>query len=94
MCPTIELIPQALIIHGDGTDEELLKSENIDDMDAFIAMTGMDEENMMAALMAKLNGAKRVIAKISRINYVSIIKNLRNKPEGDYQQSDTQICNG
>lgn len=71
-----ELMPEALIIHGDGTDEELLKSENIDEMDAFIAMTGMDEENMMAALIAKQNGAKKVIAKASRINYVSIIKNL------------------
>lgn len=71
-----ELIPDALIIHGDGTDEELLRSENIDEMDAFIAMTGMDEENMMASLLAKQNGAKKVIAKVSRINYMSIIKNL------------------
>ena len=71
-----ELIPKALVIHGDGTDEELLRSENIDEMDAFIAMTGMDEENMMAALLAKQNGAGKVIAKISRINYISIIKNL------------------
>ncbi|MDD3706146.1 MAG: Trk system potassium transporter TrkA [Clostridiaceae bacterium] len=71
-----ELIPEALIINGDGTDEELLRSENIDDMDAFIAMTGMDEENMMASLLAKQNGAKKVIAKVSRLNYMSIIKNL------------------
>ena len=71
-----ELIPEALIINGDGTDEELLRSENIDEMDAFIAVTGMDEENMMAALIAKQNGAKKVISKASRINYISIIKNL------------------
>ena len=71
-----ELIPEALIIHGDGTDEELLRSENIDEMDAFIAVTGMDEENMMAALIAKHNGAKKVISKASRTNYISIIKSL------------------
>jgi trk system potassium uptake protein TrkA len=71
-----ELLPEVLIIHGDGTDEELLKSENISDMDGFIAMTGMDEENLMSALLAKQNGVGKVIAKVSRVNYVNIIKNL------------------
>ncbi len=71
-----EQIPEALIIHGDGTDEELLKSENISDMDGFIAMTGMDEENLMSALLAKQNEVKKVIAKVSRVNYINIIKNL------------------
>lgn len=71
-----ELLPEALIIHGDGTDEELLKSENISDMDGFIAMTGMDEENLMSALLAKQNGVKKVIAKVSRVNYINIIKGL------------------
>ncbi len=71
-----ELLPRALIINGDGTDEDLLKSENLMDMDAFIAMTGMDEENFMSSLLAKQNGVKKVIAKISRTNYINIIKNL------------------
>ncbi|MGE5632050.1 MAG: Trk system potassium transporter TrkA [Caulobacteraceae bacterium] len=71
-----ELLPEALVIHGDGTDEELLKSENISDMDGFIALTGMDEENLMSALLAKQNGVLKVIAKVSRVNYVGIIKNL------------------
>lgn len=71
-----ELLPEALIIHGDGTDEELLKSENISDMDGFIALTGMDEENLMSTLLAKQNGVKKVIAKVSRENYIGIIKGL------------------
>lgn len=71
-----EILPEALVIHGDGTDEELLKSENINDMDGFVAMTGMDEENLMSALLAKQNGVKKVIAKVSRANYINIIKNL------------------
>jgi len=71
-----ELLPEALIIHGDGTDEELLKSENVSDMDGFISMTGMDEENLMSALLAKQNGVKKVIAKVSRVNYINIIKSL------------------
>jgi len=71
-----ELLPHNLIINGDGTDEELLLSENIKEMDVFIAATGMDEENLLSSLIAKQNGVKKVIAKISRINYVSIVKNL------------------
>lgn len=71
-----ELLPGTLIINGDGSDEELLQSENISDMDVFISMTGIDEENLMSALIAKQNGAKKVIAKISRLNYVKVAKNL------------------
>lgn len=71
-----ELLPDSLIINGDGSDEELLQSENISDMDAFIAMTGIDEENLMATLIAKQNGAKKIIAKISRLNYVNVAKHL------------------
>lgn len=71
-----ELLPDSLIINGDGSEEELLQSENISDMDAFISMTGIDEENIMAALIAKQNGAKRIIAKISRLNYLNVAKNL------------------
>ena len=71
-----ELLPQALVINGDGTDEELLKSENIAEMDSFIAVTGIDEENFMSALLAKQCGVRKVITKVSRMNYVNIIKNL------------------
>ena len=71
-----ELLPEVLIIHGDGTDEEFLRAEGICEMDGFISMTGMDEENMMSALVAKQNGVKKIIAKISRLNYIGIIKGL------------------
>lgn len=71
-----ELLPDSLIINGDGSDEELLQSENVSDMDVFIAMTGMDEENLMSALIAKQHGAKKIIAKVSRLNYVNVAKNL------------------
>jgi len=71
-----ELLPEVLVIHGDGTDEELLQSENIDEMDAFIAMTGIDEENLISAVLAKENGVKKIITKISRMNYTKIAKRL------------------
>jgi trk system potassium uptake protein TrkA len=72
----IDLLPDTLIINGDGTDEGILQSENIGEMDAFVSLTGMDEENLIAALVAKQNGAKKVIAKISRTNYMSVINKL------------------
>ncbi len=71
-----ELLPYTLIINGDGTDEELLLSENIGEMDVFISLTGMDEENLVSALIAKQNGAKRVVSKISRMNYMGVISKL------------------
>jgi len=71
-----ELLPDCLIIKGDGTDYALLQSENLSDMDAFVSLTGHDEENLIAALLAKQSGVKKVVAKITRINYPSIIKNM------------------
>jgi trk system potassium uptake protein TrkA len=71
-----ELLPRALIICGDGSDEALLKSENISEMGAFVAITGRDEDNLISALMAKQYGVGKVIAKINRLNHSDIIKSL------------------
>ena len=76
-CLTLsELLPEALIIHGDGSDDTLLYSENLHEMGAFVSLTGHDEENFMLALLAKQAGVPKVIAKISRNNYLNLIKNL------------------
>jgi trk system potassium uptake protein TrkA len=71
-----EALPNALIIHGDGTDVDLLKSENICSMDAFITLTGVDEENVLIALLAKQLGVSKVIAKISRTNYIPLVETI------------------
>jgi trk system potassium uptake protein len=71
-----EKLPNSLIIQGDCTDEEILQSENIKNMDAFISITGNDEENLMSALLAQQNGVPKVITKINKINYVNIIQKL------------------
>lgn len=69
-------LPNALIINDDGTDEGVLKSENIDTSDGFIAVTGIDEENIMSSLIAKNLGVKKVITKVSRTNYDNIVTHL------------------
>lgn len=72
-----ELLPHALVICADGSDESVLQSENLTDMDAFVSLTGRDEENLIAALLAKQSGVQKVIAKITRISYyASVMKNL------------------
>lgn len=71
-----EALPEILVINGDGTDEEVLNSENIGDMDGFVAITGIDEENLMSSLVAKQIGIKKIVTKISRTNYTNIVKNL------------------
>jgi trk system potassium uptake protein len=69
-------LPNALIINGDGTEEEVLQSENIANMDAFIAVTGIDEENLMSSLIAQRLGVKKIVTKLSRSNYIHIVKDM------------------
>ncbi len=71
-----ESLPHTLIINGDGTDETVLHSENLSGMDAFVSLTGRDEDNFMSALLAKQAGVLKVVAKINRQNYLSVIRNL------------------
>ncbi|MGI6604930.1 MAG: Trk system potassium transporter TrkA [bacterium] len=71
-----ERLPSVLVLHGDGTDLELLRTEGLADTDAFVAVTGMDEENLLMALLAKQMGVKRAIAKISRPAYGPIVEQL------------------
>nr|WP_317324200.1 Trk system potassium transporter TrkA [uncultured Flavonifractor sp.] len=67
-----EMLPHALIIHGDGTDQELLEEENARNSDAFIALTDRDEDNLIISLYAAQQGVKKVVAKSNRQNYTGI----------------------
>ena len=60
-----DILPQASIINGDGTDQELLIEEGIDSSDAFVALTGMDEENILLSIFATAKQVKKVIAKVN-----------------------------
>lgn len=71
-----EIIPQTMVINGDGTNIDLLKEEGIETADGFVAVTGYDEENLLVSLLAKHLGTKKVIAKISRTNYIPILEKI------------------
>jgi trk system potassium uptake protein TrkA len=71
-----EALPNALIINSDGTEKEVLLSENIQNMDSFVAVTGIDEQNLMSSLIARKMGIKKIVTKISRTNYIDIVREL------------------
>lgn len=66
----------ALVIHGNGTDSNILEEEGLAGMDAFIGVTGFDEENLFMSLRAKQLEVGKVVAKISRQSYIHIIEKL------------------
>ena len=67
-------LKNALVLQGDATDEDLLESERIDEMDLVLALTNDDENNIMAASLAKRMGAQRTLALINRRSYVDLVQ--------------------
>ncbi len=70
------LLPKAIIINGDGSDEELLKEEGIIDAQSFVPLTGIDEENIMLTLHVKHISNAKTITKINRITFKDVINYL------------------
>lgn len=71
-----ELLPKATIIHGDATDQELLIEEGLENANAIVALTGMDEENIMMALFAKTRGIKKIVAKVNADTRAQMVESL------------------
>ena len=69
-------LPNSLIIQGDGMDYDLLATEGLLDMDAFIALTGDDESNIIATLLAQHLGVPRTIALVNKIEYLPIMPTI------------------
>ena len=61
---------------GDGTDQELLDSENLEESDAFVALTDRDEDNLIISLYAMQQKVPKVVAKCNRQNYTGIVRHL------------------
>ena len=71
-----ELLPKAVVIHGDGTERNLLQEQGLEQMKAFVAWTDLDEENVMLSLFAKHVSKAKTITKVNRIAYNEIIDKL------------------
>lgn len=71
-----ELLPQVTVIHGDATDHELLEEEGIDRADAFVALTGIDEENIIVSMYAKTKKVSKIITKVNSEGLTNIVDSL------------------
>ncbi len=71
-----ELLPEATIIHGDGTDPSVLGEESLDSFDALVAMTTFDESNVMISLYAMQQKVGKVITKVDRPTVMNTAKKL------------------
>ena len=72
-----EILPQALIINGDGTDKDMLLEEGVTRTDSFVSLTNLDEENIMLSMYVKsINPKAKLITKVHRVNYGDIIGSL------------------
>lgn len=69
-------LPNALVIHGDGRNVELLEEESIYDMDAFIAVTGNSETNIMSCLVAKSKNIRKTIALVENMDYFQLSQSI------------------
>ncbi len=71
-----ELLPKASIIHGDGSDKELLEEEGIRSTEGIVCLTGIDEENVVLSLFAKTCGVRKIITKVNRVAFEEVFESL------------------
>lgn len=69
-----EALPKAIVICGDGTSQEVLRSEGLHEMDALISLTNIDEENIVLSMYADYMGVPKSVTKISRTEYETIFQ--------------------
>lgn len=70
------LWPETIVINGDAVDQEILIEEGIENAGAFVALTNMDEENILLSLFAKTVNKGKLVTKINRIDFDDVIKHL------------------
>ncbi len=70
------LVETTVVVHADGTDQQTLMEENVEGIDAYLALTGDDEENIIASLLAKRVGARKAIALVNRLDFVPMAQLL------------------
>ncbi len=69
-------LPDVLVIHADGSDVRTLEEEGIADSDAFVAVTGNSEINIISSLVAKNHGVKKTIALVDNVEYLNLVQNI------------------
>ncbi len=70
------VVKKTVVVHGDGTDQRILAEENIRGTDAYLALTGDDEVNIIACLLAKRMGSRKAVALVNRIDFLPMTQLL------------------
>jgi trk system potassium uptake protein TrkA len=70
------ILKKTTVVRGDGTDQAMLEEARVQDGDAFLALTGDDEDNILASLLARKLGMKKVVALINRLHYLPMVQLL------------------
>lgn len=70
------LLPEATIIHGDGTNQEVLLEEGLQHTDAIVCLTGSDEENIILSMFAEQQHVKKIITKINKTSLVGLMESV------------------
>lgn len=71
-----QMLNTTVVVHADGTDEATLIEENVKDASAYLAFTNHDEDNIIASLLARRLGAKKLVALVNRLNYLPMAHRL------------------
>ncbi|MBQ2941258.1 MAG: Trk system potassium transporter TrkA [Clostridia bacterium] len=71
-----QLLPKATIINGDGTDKTTLLEAGLEYAESFVALTNIDEENVLLSLYAKSKDVKKIVTKVNRIEYDNVLNSL------------------
>ena len=71
-----EMLDKTLIINEDGRNTDAMMEEGLANMDAFVAVTGRSETNILAAMLAKRMGVKKVIAEVENLNYINLAESI------------------
>lgn len=71
-----DMLPKATVIHGNAADHDLLMEEGIEEADALISLTGVDEENIILALFARTKGVDKIVAKVNEDGRAQLVEEL------------------
>lgn len=71
-----DALPNVMVVHGDGRNSDLIEQEGIHNMDAFIALTGNSETNIISSLVAKDHGVEKTIALVENVDYIHLSQNI------------------
>ena len=83
-----EMLDKTLIINEDGRNTEAMMEEGLANMDAFVAVTGRSETNILAAMLAKRMGVKKVIAEVENMNYINLGRVDRHRHDHQQETGD------